>query len=229
MNSAAGSILIFLVILWIPASSENPDPRWEIANLNTAAGISYLSDFEKNIILEINKLRSNPSEYAREYMEPLKKYFNGRKFYYPGDLPLMTTEGVKALQECIRFLQTQPPVPILHPSSGLTDAANDHVRDQSRTGDTGHRGKDLSGFRDRIERYGLWSVRIAENIAYGNITAQQVVVYLLIDDGIPTRGHRKNFLNKDFRLVGVAEGNHPGYEKMCVMEFAGEFENLISK
>ncbi|NQU84854.1 MAG: CAP domain-containing protein [Mariniphaga sp.] len=222
-------LILLLVVIAVKANSANPVSAWKTNELNTAANIQYLSAFEKEVILEINKLRSNPTQYAREYIEPLKNYYNGRKFYYPDDLPLMTKEGVYALTECVRFLTSAQAVPILNPNNGLTKAAIDHVGDQSKSGDTGHKGRDRSGFRDRIERYGDWSVRIAENIAYGGITPQQVVIYLLIDDGIPSRGHRTNFLNKDFRLVGVAEGTHPYYKNMCVMEFAGKFQNLISK
>ena len=225
--------IIGCILLWIlsvsVAYSHEPSGSWNTEKLNTAANSHYLSAFEKEVILEINKLRSDPVRYASEYILPLKSLYNGRKLFYPGDLALMTQEGVSALNECIRFLEKQQPVPLLTPDNGLSLAANDHVIDQSRSGRTGHKGGDHSGFRDRIERYGDWSVRIAENIAYGDVTPQQVVVYLLIDDGVPSRGHRTNFLNKDFRLVGVAEGSHPGYEKMCVMEFAAEFQNLSSR
>ena len=29
----------------------------------------------------------------------------------------------------------------------------------------------------------------------------------------------------EFEMVGVAVGSHPGYDTMCVMEFAGSFED----
>ena len=77
--------------------------------------------------------------------------------------------------------------------------------------------------RNRVERYGQWQSTIAENIAYGAKTARQIVVYLLIDDGVRDRGHRKNMLNPGFRMVGVATGTHPEYGIMSVMNFAGGF------
>ncbi len=198
--------------------------NWNIPALNTASDAGYLSTLEKEIVLEINKLRSNPVQYAEEYIAPLAKHYDGRILYYPGDQPLITREGVSALNECVRELKKQQPVPIMYPSPGLTKAAHDHVRDQSKTGKTGHTGKDKSSMRDRIERYGIWQVRIAENIAYGAKTARQIVIYLLIDDGVRDRGHRKNLLNPDFKTVGIAIGNHPQYEVMSVMDFAGGFK-----
>ncbi len=215
-------LLLFLLMkFYVPTAVGN---SWNLTELNTASRADYLSDIEKEIILEINKLRSNPARYAEEYISPLAKHYDRRILYYPGDQPLITREGVSALNECVRVLKKQEPLPLLHPSYGLTIAARDHVTDQSKTGRTGHSGSDKSNMRDRIERYGTWQVRIAENIAYGASTARQIVIYLLIDDGVPDRGHRKNFLNPDFKAVGVATGSHPKYGYMSVMDLAGGFK-----
>lgn len=191
--------------------------------LNTAANASYLSPLEKEIIYEINLLRSNPAKYANNYIAPLAKNYKSKMLIYPGDNPLKTVEGVGALQECLRVLNKTQSLSLVYPSRGLTKAANDHVRDQSKTGKTGHRGKDRSNVKERIERYGNWKVRIAENIAYGGFSARQIVIYLLIDDGISDRGHRKTFLHPAYKMVGVATGTHPGYKSMWVMDFAGSF------
>lgn len=218
-----------LLILFVQVSLANVPKStahsiWEINALNTASEVRYLSPLEKEIILEINKLRSDPARYAEDFIAPLAKKYNRRLLYYPGDHPLLTNEGVNALYECVRDLKRQQPLPIIYPSEGLSLAAKDHVNDQSKTGRTGHQGSDRSTMRNRVERYGKWQVRIAENIAYGGKTAQQIVIYLLIDDGVRDRGHRKNFLNPDFRMVGVATGSHPNYGLMSVMDLAGGFK-----
>ncbi len=204
-------------------AEKNPGSNRDSRALNTAANANYLSPLEKEIILEINKLRSNPAQYATEYIAPLAKNFQKKMFYYPGDHPLITREGVSALNECVQVLKRQKPLPLVYPSQGLSKAAGDHVKDQSRSGQTGHRGSDRSDSKTRIERYGEWKVRIAENIAYGGKTARQIVIYLLIDDGVRDRGHRQNFLNPDFKEIGVATGTHPEYRSMSVMDFAGAF------
>jgi uncharacterized protein YkwD len=207
----------------------NPGSEWNSAALNTASNTVYLNDFEKQIVLEINKLRSNPSRYAAEYLEPLISCYRGLDFNYPGDLTLRTSEGVAALRECIGYLKRSNPVPILVPSEGVTKAAEDHAYDQSTNGGTGHNGNDDSDLKDRIERYGEWHVRIAENISYGDISPRQVVIYLLIDDGVLSRGHRTTFLQKDLKVLGVAEASHPYYKRMCVIDFAGEFRKLAMR
>jgi len=196
------------------------DPN-SATGLNTAANASYLSALEKEIIYEINLFRSNPAKYAEDYIAPLSRNYQKNILYYPGDKPIKTVEGVKALHECVRELKKETPKSILYPSEGLTKAAEDHLRDQSRTGRTGHIGSDNSNLKTRIDRYGKWKVRIAENIAYGNTSARQVIIFLLIDDNVKNRGHRVNMLHPDFKLVGVSCGKHPEYSTMCVMDFAG--------
>jgi uncharacterized protein YkwD len=222
-----------MIILWLAGRiqpglvyAENyhsAKPEWDRHVLNTAANVNYLSPLEKEIIFEINKLRSNPAKYANDYIAPLAKNYQRNMLYYPGDKPLQTREGARALNECVRELKKQQPLPLVYPGKGLSRAAEDHVKDQSQTGRIGHNGSDRSNTKIRIERYGQWKVRIAENIAYGGITAQQIVIYLLIDDGVPDRGHRKTFLHPDFKQIGVATGNHPEYGTMSVMDFAGMF------
>lgn len=191
------------------------------SDLNTAANASYLSPLEKEIIYEINLLRSNPAKYAKKYIAPLARHYKKNIFYYPNDTPIITQEGVEALHECVRELKKATPQPILYPSEALTKAAADHSNDQSKTGKTGHVGNDNSDIKTRIERYGKWKVRIAENISYGNSSARQIVIFLLIDDNVESRGHRLNLLYPDYNLIGVSTNTHPVYSTMCVMDFAG--------
>lgn len=225
MKTTVTLLLVLFFQVSLAIVPKNPaHSGWEIHALNTAAEAKYLSSLEKEIILEINKLRTNPKRYAEDYIAPLAKKYNRRLLYYPGDQPLLTKEGVNALYECVHDLKQQQPLAIIYPSEGLTRAARDHVNDQSRTGRTGHQGADRSTMRNRVERYGTWEKRIAENIAYGGKTARQIVIYLLIDDGVRDRGHRKNFLTPDFNVVGVATGSHPEYGIMSVMDFAGGFK-----
>ena len=215
-------IAILFIGLCLGASANE---KLKDRTLNTASDVNYLSELEKEVIYEINLFRSDPSEYAEKYIAPLAKYYERKVLHYPGDKSIMTQEGVSALNECVRVLKKATPAPVLFPDKLLTKAANDHQKDQAKTGKTGHIGKDRSNSKDRIERYGKWQLRIAENIAYGNTSAQQIVIFLLIDDGVKSRGHRANLLQPDFKSVGVACGSHPRYNTMCVMDFAGGMED----
>ncbi len=197
------------------------DGGWDTNLLDTARGADYLSEIEKDIILELNKVRTKPALYASEYIEPRKSAFSGRIYRVSGQIDLMTNEGVSAVSECLRVLGKAAAVGILRPSIALSSATSDHRNDQGETGRTGHDGSDKSSLKNRIERYGEWDIYIGENITYGPESAREVVVQLLIDDGVSSRGHRKNIMNRVFNYAGTAYGTHPLYGYMCVMDFAG--------
>ena len=210
------STVMICAVTFTSAKAANKDKE-----LNTAANAAYLSPIEKEVVYEINLFRSNPAKYAEDYIAPLAKHYERKILHYPNDKSIMTNEGVTALHECVRVLKKAGPMPLMQPSIGLSLAAKDHQKDQGKTGKTGHAGSDRSNMQQRIERYGEWQARLAENIAYGNSSARQVLIFLLIDDGVKSRGHRTNLLHPAFKTVGVAFGKHPVYNNMCVMDFAG--------
>jgi len=78
---------------------------------------------------------------------------------------------------------------------------------------------------DRVNRRGRWKGRVGENISYGHRDARAIVTQLIIDDGVKDRGHRKNIFDSAYRVVGIATGRHTKYGAMCVMDFAGGFDD----
>jgi uncharacterized protein YkwD len=106
----------------------------------------------------------------------------------------------------------------------MSAGAADHVRDQGPRGSEGHTGRDRSTPASRVSRYGRWFGIISENIQYGRTaTAHDVVADLVIDDGVQDRGHRRNALDPDIRVAGVACGPHATYGQMCVIVHAGDY------
>ena len=182
----------------------------------------YLSPLEKAIVREINMARTNPKGYA-SFLEKWKPYYEGKQLKLPGEITLMTKEGVTAVNEAIRSIRSMNPVHPLSPSKGMSLAARDHVKDQGSSGSTQHMGNDRSQPWDRANRYGTWQKTIGENISYGSDKARNIVLTLLIDDGVPGRGHRKNIFNPDFHVMGVAFGRHATYRTICVITFAGGY------
>jgi len=115
-------------------------------------------------------------------------------------------------------------VPTLTTARGLAQAAKDHVLDQGPRGAIGHRGRGGSQIEDRINRYGRWLKAFGENISYGENGARMIVAMWIIDDGVPSRGHRKNIFNPAFRVVGIACGDHATFKSMCVVDFAAGYQ-----
>ncbi|MBE9206000.1 CAP domain-containing protein [Nostoc sp. LEGE 06077] len=193
------------------------------ASLSLVAKANYLSSLEQQVISEMNKVRQNPQAYI-PILESYRKRFQGKNVRLAQNSFLITQEGRKAVDEAISFLKSAPPVGALSISRGMSLAAKAHVKNQGNTGATGHSGSDGSSPFDRINRYGKWQITAAENISYGPSTAQDIVMQLIIDDGVPSRGHRINIFNPAFKVSGVAYGNHKIYKTMCVINYAGGFQ-----
>ncbi len=217
-------ILILSILFWSGFSEKIKEKDNWPAELNTAKDAAYLSELQKQVIFELNKVRSNPKRFAEEYMEDLRTAFDGKLYSYPGQETVKSKEGVAPLNECIRVLHKTKPMPVLLPSEGLAKASAELVSDQQKHGGIGHIARDGSTPQKRIEKYGDWNICSAEDITYGSFEARQIVIALLIDDGVPDRGHRKNVLNPCSRFVGVADGKHPTYQSLCVIDYAGEYK-----
>ncbi|MDR3172371.1 MAG: CAP domain-containing protein [Treponema sp.] len=217
-RSLIGAVL-FCVVLFSAAPQD-----WDLALLDTARDVDYLTRAEKDVILELNMVRSDPRKYADLYIKPRIAYFNGNLFSEPGrSIGLMTNEGATAVEECYQALINMQPVPLLYPEQGLSLAAKDHVLDTGKTGRVGHTSSDGSTMGGRLNRYGKWAGSAGENISYGNDRARDIVVQLLIDDGVSSRRHRTNNMSEVFTCIGVAVGKHAGYGSMCVLDFAGTY------
>lgn len=217
-------LLCFSILFWSGTPEELQEETPWSAVLNTAKDANYLSELEKNVILELNKVRSNPQLYAEEYLEDLQTAFNGKLFTYPGQDPVVTREGIAPLIECIKALKESDPAPILMPAEGLANAAAELVTDQQKHGGIGHITQKGLTPQKRIEKYGEWNICTAEDITYGSSDARQIVIFLLIDDGVAERSHRKNILNTCFHFAGPNYGKHPNYLSMCAIDYAGEYK-----
>jgi hypothetical protein len=186
-----------------------------------------LSPLEGEILKEINLARARPSEYAA-HLEELRPYFAGRNFRRPGQAGFMTEEGLGALEDAIRYMRSLKPLPPLEVSGGMCLGANAHVTDQGKTGKTGHKGSDGCFCESRLNRFGVWSGEVGENLSYGTETARERVITLIIDDGVADRGHRKRILSPAFKVAGVSCGDHPSMRTLCVLTFAGNFNEKIA-
>ena len=183
----------------------------------------FLSALEYSVLQELNLARTNPQTYAR-ILEDYRSQFQGRLVKRPGKIDLMTSEGTAAVDEAIRELKARKPMSPFRISRGMSLAAKDHVKDTGPRGSTGHSGSDGSKPFDRMNRHGKWLRSAGENISYGNDEGRQVVIQLIVDDGVAGRGHRRNIFNAAFEVVGISCGPHKVYGTMCVQTFAGDYQ-----
>lgn len=181
-----------------------------------------MTAIEREMIYEINRVRSNPGSYI-QYLQPLlndaqiklKNFGKGDKNYsvtftsstkngeeirtVDTTWHYINVEEVNAITTLIAELKKLKPLSVLKPDSGIYNAAKKHAKDQhAHEWQLMHTGSDGSDPWDRIITFSPTMSFGNENIA-GNsrklISARDIVLQLLIDDGIPGYGHRYNLLN----------------------------------
>ncbi len=171
--------------------------------------ISRANETSIEVLEEINLARTCPHQYALLLTERM----DGSR----------SPETLRCVKEAVDFLTHAKPLPPLDFSDGLMLGAQSHVSDQGSRGALGHTGSDRSLPWDRMAKFGKWSGKAGENISYGFSDAKKIVAALIVDEGVPLRGHRKNIFSPDFTLAGIACGGHARFGSMCVIDFAGGF------
>jgi Cysteine-rich secretory protein family len=182
---------------------------WDLTALNTGVNVPYLTDAEKEVILLLNEVRTNPKKFADDYLKDRQ----GRS---------------AEAKECYRELLATSPRPALLPSKALSFSARDHATDMGKTGKTGHVSSDGATATQRVERYGKFIGMYDgpwENCSYGFDDPLEIVLQLLVDENVPGRGHRKNILEPHVHFVGVSIQPHESYRFNCVMDFADAIQD----
>jgi uncharacterized protein YkwD len=207
-----------------PSGVTSRNSSLPVVGCSTSTQETKLNDDEYSVLFELNRVRTNPKPYSEE-LKAMREYFHGKAFILPGEITLLTNEGVKAVDECIIALESHGPLPPLSLARGLEMAAEVHAVDIGSNGITGHQGSDGSMPSQRFARFGVVSGKSGENIAFGGRTPKEHIQQLLIDDGVMSRGHRFNILSSDFSQVGIGISDHSSYGTCCVQTFAHNFES----
>lgn len=195
----------------------------EAQSSSSSATQTDWAKLEQALIAEHNLVRQDPQSYIPILKARLAQMDSD------GNIPdgcgrnclLMTQEGKPAVEEAIRFLSDRSPVEPLSASAGLASAAKSHAKDQA-SGLTGHAGSDGSLPLERTIRAGVEASSVGENITYGPKTAQDIIVNLIVDDGVADRGHRIALFNSDWDKAGAGCGPHSNYGAVCVVNYASE-------
>jgi uncharacterized protein YkwD len=216
-----------------------------IDSLNTAQNCVYMKAEEREMIYELNRLRSNPRSYL-QYIEPmLNKAKNVLKNFGKGSANYSLTyttsssngketkkidttwhytneEEVKALTTLVNDLKKIKKLSVLRPDSGVYQAAQKHAKDQdAHEWKLMHTGSDGSSPWDRITEFSPSMSFGNENIAgRGGVvtTPRDFVIQLLVDSGIPGYGHRYNMLDPQWTHGGCVIKN---FNRMdwCIQNF----------
>lgn len=164
---------------------------------------------------EINLARTQPRSYAN-LLAPLYAGMEKDGSYRRGEFRIRTVEGRKAVDEAVTFLRNAASQPPLALDVCLSWAAADHALDLARSGRITHTGSDGSQPSDRASRRLGAKAHCGENLDFGSESPREHVASLIVDDDVPSRGHRTNLFRPEYRAVGVGLGPHPTYGKVTV-------------
>jgi len=191
----------------IPATLFSQSSAWDrwgpelVNRLNTAKETGYLSEEEKKVVLFMNMARYDGSLFAETFL-----------VNYIADHNTDNTGYVRSLYRDLRKVSEFTPLLV---EGDLTAIARDHAEKSGKSGRVGHQG-----FNKRFEPVmGNPYNHVGENCSYGFDRAIDIVITLLIDEGIQGTGHRENILNEGFNSVGVAIRPHRNYRVNCVIDF----------
>jgi uncharacterized protein YkwD len=189
------------------ALAQNPLAKYNAAwnnviykKANTAAKANYLSNAEKQIIYILNLARMNPPLFASTAV----KQFPARI----GDDNLSAHPDFLSLLDTLKKLK---PLPLLYPDSLCWVSAKCHATSSGNIGYVGH-----ERVNDACEKLSNYS---GECCHYGYSDPFSIVLSLLVDEDVPSLGHRKIMLLKGFTKLGVALAPHTEYGINAVLDF----------
>lgn len=167
---------------------------------NTAANVSYLSNAEKEVIYILNLIRAYPALFTKTVLTKYPSasgngYLAEDSFYF---ISLVNT------------LNKQEPLDILYPDKNCFESAKCHAYSSGITGYVGHERKTKDC---KTKKYFN-----GECCDYGHSDPLDIVLSLLIDEGIPSLGHRFVCLGT-FTKMAVSIQPHTRYGTNAVLDF----------
>lgn len=182
-----------------------------------------VKDIDKEIFQLHNDIRQNPKSFV-EHLEDLKDKFDGMLLRRPGKVTLRTKEGVDAVNSAIDYLNGLEPVKPLRWCAEVAAAAKDHCDDIGPRGLIQHDSSNgRSGVKERLRKYGNIVSCYGENLSFHCDDAKEVMIQLIVDDGVQNRGHRENIFNPEFTVMGCFSSDHKDFNSMTTLDYAGAF------
>ena len=185
-----------------------------------------MSDFNEDLIIEINLLRTNPKKYAKTISKYMN-YFRGKLLCLPeSNAGIQTEEGVEAFKEAVDFLNKQPKIEPLKPSKGLCRIAEEFVSIYQKPDSADMANRDME---EIINKYGSFGGSFSRAMDFGGETPEMAIINLVVSDGDPSRGQRESLLSTEINRIGVANGKHETYRHCSAIITCTEFENTYDK
>jgi len=193
------------------------NPAWDgwepevVRSLHAAEGIGYLTEEEQKVVLFMNMARHDGPLFANTFLDA-----------YVEENKVENSSYLRSLRRDLKKAQGLEPLLV---EEDLTVVAQGHAELSGRTGHVGHKDFKKRFAPLRGNPYTAW----AENCSYGYEEAVEIVITLLIDEGVEGVGHRNNILNPGFNSVGVAIYPHKTYRTNCVINFGAKKRSELNR
>lgn len=168
----------------------------QIIEANTAKNIAYLTTVEKECIMYINLCRLYPKDFLKN---ELLNYFGTEKY---GDY----LKDSKYRESLIDLLNTMNPVGPMYFDVDAYNNAKCFAKEQGEAGTEGH------------TRINCKKGNYTECCSYGMHTGKDIAMQLLIDNNVPSLGHRTNCLKEDYTKIGVSVQPHKEWDICAVID-----------
>eukprot|EP00658_Telonema_sp_P-2_P084400 TRINITY_DN9361_c0_g1_i4.p1 TRINITY_DN9361_c0_g1~~TRINITY_DN9361_c0_g1_i4.p1 ORF type:complete len:948 (+),score=150.23 TRINITY_DN9361_c0_g1_i4:181-3024(+) len=173
-----------------------------------------MAEEEFAVLQCINAIRTHPKSFIPRLEDYLQR----------SEALVHTVEGPAAVKEAIEVLQTaRPVVAFLEVPMGMLYAVRDHMADLSGRLDVSAQGSDGSSPYQRLLRYGQVPQRASHLQSLGHLAAEEIVLQLIIDDGVKNRIDRRTILDPEMRYCAVSVGVHPVHAQVAIVSMAYEF------
>lgn len=180
---------------------------WDLNYLDTS--IPEMKEDEVNLLILFNKARTNPKQFANQYLNNISNYDNALR------------SSNKSIElELREVLNNLEPLPVLYCSKQAYEVSRIHAIDLGKNKMAGHFSSDGFDLEERLKNGGIHTKVFAENCIFGYNDPLEIANRLLIDEDNENRSQRKIILSMDFNMVGIAIEPHPGeYCWSCIQDF----------
>lgn len=179
--------------------------KWDSRTIKIARRFSsnlFSSKSSNDVVFYTNLARMDGALFVSTILKPYCKFY-GDTAYTP------------YLQSLIVHLSRLKKSPPLRHRLWLSIMAKIHARKSGIRGYAGHHN-----LNRRLWINGKLRKGYGENCSYGEGDPLGVVVQLLIDEDVPSLGHRFNITSTEFKRIGVSFAKHRKYGINCVQEFS---------
>jgi Cysteine-rich secretory protein family len=162
---------------------------------------------EKELFYWTNYFRQNPKRFYEQIVKEFLYQFPEAKSGYS-----------RSLEADIQKAPTS--LPLFIPDNGLLKTSKEHAMDLAKRGNIiSHNSSNGKSFSQRLQDEGKYTCG-AENIYIGSNKALESLITLLIDNGVPDKGHRMNLLEPRYGRMGVSFQSAGSGKGLLVQDFS---------